>query len=159
MIIDTTTEVILNWGVSHFLKPKPPPIARNSFESLTTVKNEFITTFKVVETRQHNFEYQFKINEEMPRFSFVPVGREIFHRLCLRIAVAKGLIEFVTPTEKAGDEKRQRDEQIKMAMDMAYASRSALSRPLNSHDVNEDDLYGSEEEDQIITAKNKLSST
>ena len=44
-------------------------------------------------------------------------------------------------------------------MDMAYASRSALSRPLNSHDVNEDDLYGSEEEDQIITAKNKLSST
>jgi len=51
MIIDTTTEVILNWGVSHFLKPKPPPIARNSFESLTTVKNEFITTFKVVETR------------------------------------------------------------------------------------------------------------
>lgn len=45
-----------------------------------------------------------------------------------------------------------------MAMDMAYAARD-LKRPLNIHDVNEDDLYGSEEEDQIISPKNKLNCT
>jgi hypothetical protein len=41
--------------------------------------------------------------KEMPRFSFLPVGKEIFHRLCLRTVVAKGLSEFITPSEKAGD--------------------------------------------------------
>ena len=156
MIIDTNKDLIQKWGVGHFLNPRPTPINRKSFESLATIKTEFTSSFKAVfvGTSKQNFEYQYKINEEMPRFSFGPVGKEIFHRLCLRIAVAKGLSEFITPSEKAGDEKRQRDEQIRIAMEEVYASRP-VSKPLN-HDVNEDELYGSEEEEQIITPKRHL---
>jgi hypothetical protein len=39
-------------------------------------------------------------------------------------------------------------------MEEVYASRP-VSKPLN-HDVNEDELYGSEEEEQIITPKRHL---
>lgn len=47
VIIDTTKEVINNWGVSHFLKPTPAPISRNSFESFTTIKEPFISRYMI----------------------------------------------------------------------------------------------------------------
>ena len=88
--------------------------SKGSFDSVSSSedKKDFVSFYKsvVIVTSMKEFVYQFKINEEMPRFSFQPVSREICHRLCLRIVTAKSIDEFITPTERAGDEKRLRDE-------------------------------------------------
>ena len=52
------------------------------------------------------FSYQFKIKEEVPKFNFLPLGKEIIHRLVIRASNAKTMDEFITPSEKIGQEKR-----------------------------------------------------
>ena len=97
------------------MKPKKPSFLKEqtSLDLTPVIKSgEFVSFYKpvVISTSKNDFTYHFKINEEMPRFSFQPLGKEIYHRLCLRIVLAKSLSEFITPSEKAGDEKRLRDE-------------------------------------------------
>jgi hypothetical protein len=41
-----------------------------------------------------NFSYQVAIGQQMPAFTFVPEGIEIFHRLILRATLAESVNEF-----------------------------------------------------------------
>lgn len=63
----------------------------------------------------------------MPKFIFLPAGREIIHRLCLKAAKTKSIDDLIPSFERASLNKRAREEQLKIAVDYALRPKKAVS--------------------------------
>ena len=83
--------------------------AKPSLNSLSSQGRvaDFFKQVNVITGGHETFSYQFKIKEEIPKFNFIPLGKEVIHRLVIRASNAKTMEEFITPSEKVGQEKRK----------------------------------------------------
>lgn len=87
----------------------------------------------IVETQHHElFAYNIRIKPEMPMFMFLPHGREILHRLCLKIACTKSLDDLVPPFERKN-----------MSSPRAQGSEKTLQMPQPMQTMFEDDSVNS----------------
>ena len=107
---------------------------------------EFAPFFKsvIVSTNEHElFAYQIRIKEDTPRFQFLPHGKEILHRLLLRACKTNSIEELVPQFEKAKTEKRRREEQMRLSINIKRASRG-LKMKDSDFEIKQESNYGSE---------------
>ena len=61
---------------------------------------------------EQSIDYKTRIYEGIPKFSYIPRGREIFQRLIIRAALCTSLDELVTQRE-IDEQKKKEEEKIK----------------------------------------------